>query len=173
MTACAHRGRFETRTNVIVLGSDEWVALENSKNEESRVIVLTDDLLALVRRRWVARQYRTKMGVALSGWVFHRHGERIVDFRDAWAEACGAAKVPGLLFHDLRRSAVRNMAKTGDVDQALAMKITGHKTDSVYRRYRIVDEADIERALAKTQASIKQAPPTNVADWKKARRTSS
>ena len=38
------------------------------------------------------------------------------------------------------------------------MKITGHKTDSVYRRYRIVDESDIERALAKTQESIRQAP---------------
>jgi integrase len=135
---------------------------ENSKNEEPRVIVLTGDLLALVQRRWVARQYRTKTGTALSALVFHRGGRPIVDFRDAWAEACRAAKMPGLLFHDLRRSAVRNMEKSGAVTQAVAMKITGHKTDSVYRRYRIVDEADIERAMEKTQESIKQAPGSTV-----------
>jgi integrase len=92
---------------------------ENSKNEEPRVLVLTADLLALIQRRWAARQYQTKMGVALSRWVFHRRGQRVVDFRDAWAEACTAAKVPGLLFHDLRRSAVRNMEKSGAVTPAV------------------------------------------------------
>jgi integrase len=141
---------------------------ENSKNEEPRVIILTDDLLALIQRRWAARQYQTKEGTALSAWVFHRRGRAIVDFRDAWAEACKKAKVPGLLFHDLRRSAVRNMEKAG-VSQSVAMKISGHKTDSVYRRYRIVDERDIERALTATQESLKQAPRGNVAEIHAAR----
>jgi integrase len=145
---------------------------ENSKNEQPRVIVLTDDLLRLVQRRWAARQYQTRAGgVGLSPWVFHRDGCRIVDFRDAWTKACTAAKVPGLLFHDLRRSAVRNMEKSGEVTPAVAMKITGHKTDSVYRRYRIVDESDIERALAKTQESIRQAPADTVADIRKGGQT--
>jgi integrase len=141
---------------------------ENSKNEEPRVIVLTDILLTLAQRRWAARQYQTKAGgPALSQWVFHRQGQRIVDFRDPWAEACKKAKAPGLLFHDLRRSAVRNMEKAG-VSQSVAMKISGHKTDSVYRRYRIVDESDIERALTATQESIKQARTSNVTDIKTA-----
>jgi integrase len=143
---------------------------ENSKNGEPRVLVLTDDLLALVQGRWTARQYKTKVGVALSGWVFHRRGEPIVDFRDAWAEACSAAKVPGLLFHDLRRSAVRNMMRSGKVDQAVAMKISGHKTDAIFRRYRVVDESDIEQALKATQESIKQTPAAKVASVEKGRR---
>jgi len=60
--------------------------------------------------------------------------------------------VAGTLFHDLRRSCVRNLEKVG-VSQAVAMKITGHKTASVYRRYRIVDEEDQREALAKVEAS--------------------
>jgi integrase len=140
---------------------------QNSKNEETRVLVLTGDLLALVQRRWAARQYRTLTSVALSPWVFHRNGRRIVDFRDPWAKACAAGQRPGFLFHDLRRSAVRNMEKSGEVTPAVAMKITGHKTDSVYRRYRIVDEADIERALTKTQESIKQVSADNVVGIRK------
>jgi len=134
---------------------------ENSKNEEPRVIVLTGDLLALMERRWAARQYKTKAGTALSEMVFHRWGRPIVDFRGAWADACEAAKAPGLLFHDLRRSAVRNMERAG-VSQAVAMKVTGHKTISVYQRYRITSEDDIERALAVTQESNKQEPASNV-----------
>jgi hypothetical protein len=69
-----------------------------------------------------------------------------------------AAKVPRLLFHDLRRPAVYKMGKSGAVTQAVAVKITGHKTDSVYRRCRIADEADIEHALDRT-SGVDQASP--------------
>jgi hypothetical protein len=60
------------------------------------------------------------------------------------------------------------MEKAG-VSQSVAMKISGHKTDSVYRRYRIVDERDIERALTVTQESLRQAPRGNVAEINAAR----
>ena len=46
------------------------------------------------------------------------------------------------------------------MSQAVAMKISGHRTASVYRRYRIVDENDIQEALAKAQDAIRQAPGT-------------
>jgi len=57
---------------------------------------------------------------------------------------------PTLIFHDLRRSAVRNMVAAG-VDQSVAMRVTGHQTISVFQRYRIVSDDDVRAALGKVQ----------------------
>ena len=54
-----------------------------------------------------------------------------------WGRACHAVGLSTLIFHDLRRSAIRNMEKAG-VSQAVPMKASGHLTASVYRRYRII-----------------------------------
>jgi integrase len=77
--------------------------------------------------------------------VFNRSGEPIKEFRSAWTKACEAAEVSGLKFHDLRRTAVRNMRRAG-VPQVVRMRITGHRTDSMERRYNIVDVDDIQSA---------------------------
>lgn len=66
----------------------------------------------------------------------------------------GAARLPGLLFHDLRRSAVREMDRAG-VKQTVAMKITAHKTPSMWRRYRITSTEEVRDALALTQTAIR------------------
>jgi len=63
--------------------------------------------------------------------------------------------MPNLLVHDLRRSAVRNFDKNG-VSQIVGMMISGHKTASVYKRYRIVPENDIRDALQKVEQAIEQ-----------------
>lgn len=80
-----------------------------------------------MQRRWATRQFKTRAGVALAEFVSHRKGRRIVDFRDDWSDACTAAGVTGLHFHDLRRSAVRNMDKAG-VSETVVMKVSGHKS---------------------------------------------
>jgi integrase len=75
-----------------------------------------------------------------------------------WDRACEQAGLAGLLFHDLRRSAVRNMERSG-IPRSVAMRISGHKTESVYRRYDIVSGADLHEAAKKMDAYAKQGKP--------------
>jgi integrase len=84
--------------------------------------------------------------------VFHRpNGSPIKDFRETWTKACEKAGYPGKLFHDFRRSAVRNLERSG-VPRSTAMAMVGHKTESIYRRYAIVDEQMHREAAAKLDA---------------------
>jgi integrase len=82
------------------------------------------------------------------------NGKRIKDFRVTWDTITKAAGLPGLHLHDLRRSAVRNMMRRGVTEQ-VAMRISGHKTASVFRRYDIVSEADLTEAALKVEAGAK------------------
>jgi integrase len=87
-------------------------------------------------------------------WVFHEHGRpvRYKELLTAWRAACTAAEVEGKLLHDLRRSAVRNLERAG-VSRSVAMQLTGHKTESVYKRYAITPDRDLREGVAKLAAS--------------------
>jgi integrase len=84
------------------------------------------------------------------GLVFHYLGRPIGSHIKGWKKACAAVDLPWLRFHDLRRSAVRNLERAG-VPRKVAMAITGHKTESVYLRYDIVSSQCIRNAAEKME----------------------
>lgn len=120
---------------------------ENAKNRHSRVIPLVGELLEIVERQRAARKG--------SDLVFHYDRgkiRRIGNFYKVWNKAVKLAAVPPetRLFHDMRRSAARDLIRSG-VSQTVAMSITGHKTMSMYQRYNITNQTDQRRALQAVQ----------------------
>ena len=136
-----------------------------SKNGEARKIPLEGELLEIFQRRWAARSFEGEHGeTVLSELVFHRKGRPVKRFNRAWKTACENAGLKagrkvdgGMIFHDLRRSAARNIRRAG-VSEEIAMKITGHKTSSMFRRYNITNEADLKKAVKKTQEYVRKLP---------------
>lgn len=127
---------------------------ESSKTKDGRVLVLVGELANIIERRRAERLDATAL-------VFHRvlqgkPGHPIRHFYRTWKTACHKAGIPAdRVFHDFRRSAVRNMTRAG-VPRQTAKQISGHKTDSIFNRYDIVDEQDIREGLLKTQQYIDQ-----------------
>jgi hypothetical protein len=78
----------------------------------------------------------------LDDLAFTIKGEPVGDIRVTWSQLCERACVPDLLFHDLRRSAARNLRRMG-VSEEVAMRIGGWRTSSVFKRYSIVAGSDI------------------------------
>jgi integrase len=83
-------------------------------------------------------------------------GGRIVDFRKAWFKAADKAGVPRLLFHDLRRTAARNMRRAG-IAENIIMKIAGWKTRAMFDRYDIVDGRDLKETGRKMEQYFRVA----------------
>ncbi len=109
-----------------------------TKNSDGRTAVMPTLIYSLVAQ--------CVHGKEPDDYVFTReNGKPVRDFHDAWGKVCEAAGVPGLLFHDLRRTAVRNMTRRG-IPERVAMQISGHKTRSIFNRYRIVSERDLRDA---------------------------
>lgn len=135
-----------------------------TKNDDGREVDLTEELCVLLgaqveRVKKLERQLgrvvpylfpHLRGARALTPGAKRRAavlGEPIRDFRRAWATACRKTGVPGLLKHDLRRSAVRRMVNLG-MPERVAMMMTGHKTRAVFDRYHIVSRGDRKAAVA-------------------------
>jgi integrase len=136
-----------------------------TKNSKSHTIYMNDPLFEIIK------QQRSERNLGCH-YVFHRDGQHIKDFRGVWNKACREAGLgygyrldsnyvkkwkkkfnPGPTIHDFRRTATRNLIRSG-VSENVAMKITGHKTRSIFDRYNIVTSDDLKQAAEKQAEAI-------------------
>jgi len=147
--------------------------LGTTKNRDGREVSMTEAAYTLLKA--------CVTGKSPDDYVFTREdGKPVRDFRKTWANACCTAglgkfscvtchkdlnssgklcpdckqpvKYIGLMVHDLRRTAARNLRRAG-VAEGVIQKIGGWKTRSVFERYNIVTQSDIQDAMLKLQTS--------------------
>ncbi len=129
-----------------------------TKNDEARTVYLNEELAAVMK----AQHKKRRLGCP---YVFHSGGHQIRNFQDAWYRACKrlglqvrsgktGKLLPGRVFHDFRRTAVRNMVRAG-VHERVAMAISGHKTRSVFDRYNIINQDDLKEAARKQESYLR------------------
>ncbi|HYE88806.1 MAG TPA: site-specific integrase [Vicinamibacterales bacterium] len=145
-----------------------------TKNREGRVFYLTPELQQLLeRQRELADRIQRERGMIVQFVFFHHgqlkdgtfgqlSGERVAEsgFYHAWCRARRAAGCPASIPHDFRRTAIRNMVRAG-IPERVAMKLSGHKTRSVFERYNVVSDGDLREASRRLGHTFGHSTPEN------------
>jgi len=122
---------------------------KHTKSNTARVIYMTGDfLLVMMKMKQVRDQDYPDCP-----YVCHLRGQYIKEMKHSWKTACERIGLVGKTFHDLRRTGVRNLVRAG-VPETVAMKISGHKTRSVFDRYNITSEEDLKEAATRLNTYI-------------------
>ena len=151
----------------------------STKNGEGRIVYMPPDVKVAVAAPLASVDGLQRKLQRIIPWVFPNLrgapepnsgrrrvpvlGERRGDFKKAWATACKKAGVPGMLRHDMRRSAVRNMVNAG-MPERVAMTVTGHKTRSVFDRYHIVSPGDLQDVARRLTGTISATVTAQTSD---------
>jgi integrase len=128
-----------------------------TKNDKGRIIYLDTELQGIIADLWQAR----KVSGRLTEYVFMNADGTgsIKRITTSWKTACRRVGIPEYLFHDFRRTAVRNMVRA-NTPEVVAMKISGHKTRAIFDRYNIVSEEDLKQAAMRHEEYLKSVPGT-------------
>ena len=132
------------RWEQVVLGKQEGcirLAATQTKTKQPRVAYMTGDFLAVMQK---AKELRDRYYPQCE-YVCHRDGKPFNNLIHGWKSACKRVGLKERTFHDLRRTGIRNLVRAG-VPETVAMKISGHKTRSVFDRYNITSEDDLRQA---------------------------
>ncbi|MBA4423392.1 MAG: hypothetical protein C0390_09910 [Syntrophus sp. (in: bacteria)] len=136
----------------------------DTKNKKPRVIYLAGELYDCLRNQLILKEREYPQ----CEYVFFREAvsptgeiqaQPIKNFQAAWRTACKKAKLSGKVFHDLRRSGVRNLVRSG-VSETVAMRISGHKTRSIFQRCNITNEDDLKQAAQRLDTHLKEIEET-------------
>jgi hypothetical protein len=133
-----------------------WLRLEpgETKNDEGRMFPLIPALRVILEIQQAPREALQRQSGRIVPWVFFRPNRQpIGDFKRTWTTARRKAGIPGRLLHDFRRTAVRGLVRAG-LAESVAMKMTGHKTNAIFKRYAIVDESLLREGGEKLAASL-------------------
>ncbi len=114
---------------------------EDTKTEEARLIPLTPELTQLVRDLYKVRYLN-------EDHVFLVNGRWVHSMKTAFKAACRRAEIDGFHFHDFRHTAVMNMRRA-EIDHLTILRITGHKTLEVFKRYNSFLEGDLREAASR------------------------
>lgn len=156
-TAAPHLLRFLTVAYIVGPRKSELLKLEwpdvdmrrweftlrKTKNGETRIVPMTPDVFEAFTDLWKDRRLDTNR-------VFLYKGKPWKNPRTAFAAACRRAGITGLRLHDLRHTASTNLRRAG-VDTMTAMKIVGHKSEQMHRRYNTIQPEDLHEAAQKLQ----------------------
>jgi site-specific recombinase XerD len=174
-----HDEIFTRKKNHADMNGRGWLRLDpgETKNGEGRNFPFTLRLREIIEQQLERTKALEKATGRIIPWLFHRNGKQIKTFRRSWVTACVKAglgteirssdgklvkKIGNRIPHDFRRTAVRNLERAG-VSRSDAMKMVGHKTEAIYRRYAIADERSMKEAAAKLD-QFHLLDQTNAAD---------
>jgi len=121
---------------------------EETKTSKGRSIPIHPELMEVLKNALKVRHLNCEL-------VFHRDGKPITpnDVRVAHEAVCKEAGISGFVYHDFRHTAINNWRKEGH-DYFKIMAVSGHKTISVFKRYNMVDEAELKTLIFQIDTSV-------------------
>jgi integrase len=126
---------------------------EDTKTDDARIIPLTPELTGLLKNLYKVRYLQ-------EDHVFLVKGQSVSSIQTAFNGACQRAGIQNFRFHDFRHTAVTNMRRAG-IDHLTIMRITGHKTMDVFKRYNSFHQEDLREAASRFNTYLTRVHSTN------------